>query len=39
VLRSSDKFLVIASDGVWDSMEDHEAVKYCREEASSKEIA
>jgi serine/threonine protein phosphatase PrpC len=22
VLRASDKFLIIASDGVWDSMED-----------------
>ncbi|TNV77146.1 hypothetical protein FGO68_gene6618 [Halteria grandinella] len=39
VLRGSDKFLIIASDGVWDSMEDHEAVKYCREESNAKEIA
>ena len=39
VLRSSDKFLVVASDGVWDSMEDHDAINYCKEEASTKDIA
>ena len=39
VLKNSDKFLVIASDGVWDSMEDQDAVNYCKEESSSKDIA
>lgn len=39
VLRKSDKFLLIASDGVWDSMEDQEAVNYCQEDTSAKMIA
>lgn len=38
-LRSTDKFLIIASDGVWDSMEDQDAVNYCREDQSTKDIA
>jgi serine/threonine protein phosphatase PrpC len=38
-LRSTDKFLVIASDGVWDSMEDQDAINYCREDQSTKDIA
>lgn len=39
VLKSIDKFLVIASDGVWDSMEDQEAVNFCKDEFSTKDIA
>lgn len=39
VLRSSDKYLVVASDGVWDSMEDQDAINYCKDEFNSKEIA
>lgn len=39
VLKSNDKFLIIASDGVWDSMEDQDAVNYCKEDASTKDIA
>jgi serine/threonine protein phosphatase PrpC len=39
VLRSSDKFMIIASDGVWDSMEDQDAVNFCKEDASTKDIA
>ncbi len=39
VLRSTDKFLLIASDGVWDSMEDQDAINYCKEECSAKDIA
>lgn len=39
ILRSSDKYLIVASDGVWDSMEDQDAVNYCRDEFNSKEIA
>lgn len=38
-LRSTDKYLVIASDGVWDSMEDQDAINYCKEECSIKDIA
>ena len=38
-LKSTDKYLVIASDGVWDSMEDQDAINYCREECSTKDIA
>lgn len=32
ILRPNDKFLVIASDGVWDSMEDQDAINYCKDE-------
>lgn len=39
VIRTSDKFLIIASDGVWDSMEDQDAVNYCKEEFTTKDIA
>ena len=38
-LRPIDKFLVISSDGVWDSMEDKDAQRYCRDDLSTKEIA
>jgi serine/threonine protein phosphatase PrpC len=37
-LKPSDKFLVIASDGIWDVLEDEDVCKLCREELSSKEI-
>lgn len=39
VLRSTDKYLVIASDGVWDSMEDQDAINYCKDEFTTREIA
>ena len=39
VLRQSDKYMVIASDGVWDSMEDQDAINFCKEDASTKDIA
>lgn len=39
VLRPFDKFLVIASDGVWDVLEDQDAINYCKEEYSTKDIA
>jgi protein phosphatase PTC1 len=39
VLRGADKFLVIATDGVWDVMEDQDAINYCKDEFSTKEIA
>jgi serine/threonine protein phosphatase PrpC len=36
MLKASDKFIVIASDGVWDEISDQDAVNYCKEEFSSK---
>jgi serine/threonine protein phosphatase PrpC len=39
VLRPFDKYLVIASDGIWDVLEDQEAVNFCRDEQSTKDIA
>ncbi len=39
VLRPFDKYLIIASDGIWDSMEDHEAVNFCKDNVTTKEIA
>jgi serine/threonine protein phosphatase PrpC len=31
-LRQFDKFLVIASDGIWDELSDQDAVNYCNED-------
>lgn len=39
VLRPFDKYLVIASDGVWDTMEDQQAISLCRDELTTKQIA
>ncbi len=38
-LKPFDKFLVIASDGVWDELSDQESIAHCREEVSCKQIA
>ncbi len=38
-LKPFDKFMVIASDGVWDELSDQDAINYCKEEATSKQIA
>mmetsp|Transcript_26267 Transcript_26267/g.19721 ORF Transcript_26267/g.19721 Transcript_26267/m.19721 type:complete len:130 (+) Transcript_26267:451-840(+) len=38
-LRPFDKHLIIASDGVWDVLEDQDAVNFCKDELSSKDIA
>ncbi len=38
-LKQHDKFLVIASDGIWDVLEDEDTCKLCREELSTKEIS
>ena len=39
ILRPFDKFLVIASDGVWDELTDQDAINYCKENCTAKEIA
>jgi serine/threonine protein phosphatase PrpC len=39
VLRSTDKFMVIACDGVWDTLEDQDAINFCKDDFSTKEIA
>lgn len=39
VLRPFDKFLVIASDGVWDTVSDLQAIDCCNDNKSTKDIA
>ena len=39
VLRPFDKFLIIASDGVWDTVTDQQAVTLCKEGMDTKEMA
>ena len=39
VLKPTDKFLVMGSDGIWDVLEDEHACKLCREQLTTKEIA
>jgi serine/threonine protein phosphatase PrpC len=38
-LKPFDKYLVIASDGVWDELSDQDSINYCKEEFSTKQIA
>jgi serine/threonine protein phosphatase PrpC len=38
-LRPSDRYLVIASDGIWDALEDTQVFKLCRDELNTREIA
>ena len=38
-LKPFDKFMVIASDGVWDELSDLDAINYCKEEFNTKTIA
>ena len=38
-LRPSDKYLVIARDGIWDVLDEPEVFKLCRDDQSTKEIA
>ncbi len=39
VLRPFDKYLIIASDGVWDTVSDGQAVALCKEDQNTKLIA
>lgn len=36
ILKSTDTYLIIATDGVWDVMEDQQAVALCKEEQTTK---
>ena len=36
ILKAADKFIVIASDGIWDEISDQDSVHACKEEASAK---
>ena len=36
VLRPFDKYLVIASDGVWDTVNDAQAIALCKEDQNTK---
>ena len=38
-LKPFDKFLVIASDGVWDELSDQDSINYCKEDFSTQQIA
>ena len=39
ILRPFDKYLVIATDGVWDELSDQDSINYCKEDCSTKQIA
>ena len=39
VLRPFDKFLIIASDGIWDTVTDEQAVALCNEDLTTREMA
>ena len=39
VLKPTDRYLVIASDGVWDELSDQDAINCCIDEVSTKQIA
>jgi len=38
-LRPSDRYLVIASDGIWDTLEDLHVMKLCRDDLTTRDIA
>jgi serine/threonine protein phosphatase PrpC len=33
-LKPFDKFLIIASDGIWDELSDQDAINYCKDDPS-----
>jgi len=39
ILKPFDKYLVIASDGVWDELSDQDAVNYCIDDLTTETIA
>ena len=39
IFFKDDKFIVLASDGVWDVLSDQDAMNFCKEEYSTKDIA
>ena len=38
-LKPFDKFLVLASDGIWDELSDQDAINYCNEDMPTQKIA
>ena len=38
-IKPFDKYLVIASDGVWDELSDQDSIGCCHEDISTKQIA
>lgn len=39
VLRPFDKYLVVASDGIWDFLPEEDTVALCKDELTTKQIA
>ena len=39
ILKPFDKYLVIASDGVWDELSDQDAINYCIDDLTTEIIA
>jgi serine/threonine protein phosphatase PrpC len=39
VVRPGDRYLVMASDGIWDVLEDQDIQKFCRDTLTCREIA
>jgi serine/threonine protein phosphatase PrpC len=39
LIQQDDRFLVIASDGVWDFMTDEDMALVCRDDQTTKKIA
>ena len=38
-VKPFDKYLVIASDGIWDELSDQDAIALCQDDISTKQIA
>ena len=38
-LQNYDKYLVIASDGIWDEVSDQDSINLCSDDKNTKEIA